>query len=143
MIIIESNKALPNHPSNRIAKKDNPKVKFQANSPLDNVPSETPNNFAVAPLLFLQEIDEYAESQEKLKESGNKILQCLNAIRISLLNGELKKQDIANLVTSLVNNNLQFKFPELQQVIDDIILRSEVELAKFEVNKLQADLSNY
>jgi hypothetical protein len=143
MIIIESNKAISNRPSNRISRKDGAKVKFHANSLLEHAPTETYNNLSVAPLLFLQEIDEYAESQGKLKESGNKILKCLNAIRLSLLSGTLKEQDILNLVNTLVDNNLQFKFPELQEVIDDIILRSEVELAKFEVNKLQRNLSRY
>lgn len=136
MIISESTKAILNRASSRISKKETARVKFQSSSIAEQSPVEPHNNTSLNPLLFLQEINEYTESQEKLKKSGNNIIKCLNAIRLSLLSGTLREQDISNLIDTIVNNNLKFKFPELQEVIEDIILRSEVELAKLEANKL-------
>lgn len=89
----------------------------------------------INPFLFLQEINEYKHDQEKLKEAGSKILVCLNDIRFGLMNGELEEEHIKKLKKVLETNQHQFKYLELQNVIDDIILRSEVELAKIEINR--------
>lgn len=88
---------------------------------------------ATNPFLFLQEIDEYKDNQKALKEVGDKILQSLNEFRLGLINCELKEEHIITLKNTLENNRKKFKFSELQAVIDDIILRSEVELAKIEM----------
>jgi hypothetical protein len=93
---------------------------------------------SINPFLFLQEIDEYKESQKALKEVGDKILQSLNELRLALMNCELKEEHIATLKNTLENNRKKFKFSELQTVIDDIILRSEVELAKIEMINIKA-----
>lgn len=87
----------------------------------------------VNPFLFLHEINEYKDDQEKLKEMGNKMLECLNDIKFGLINGEFPKENIVNLKAVLEENKHQFKFLELQHVIEDIILRAEVELAKIEM----------
>lgn len=90
---------------------------------------------AINPFLFLQEIDEYKEDQKKLRDSGNQILGSLNDLRLGLVSGELSEQHIINLKNTLENNRNKFKFVELQQVIDDIILRAEVELMKIKIAK--------
>ena len=90
---------------------------------------------AINPFLFLQEIDEYKDNQKTLKEAGDKILKSLHEIRLDLINCELDEEHIVNLKNILENNKKKFKFSELQDVIDDIILRSEIELAKIEYNK--------
>jgi len=95
---------------------------------------ESPLMSPINPFLCLNEIDEYKNDQKKLKEIGDKILGALNHIRFGLINGELEKDHILNLKNTLENNRVKFKFPELQEVINDIILRCEVELAKIEFN---------
>ncbi len=83
-------------------------------------------------LWMFQEIDGYAEEQIKMKETGNMLLKELGDIRLGLINGELGESDIKKLKDSLDQSNLSLKFPALQQVVEDIRLRVEVELAKLE-----------
>lgn len=87
----------------------------------------------VNPFLFLHEIGEYKDDQEKLKEAGMKILECLNDIKLGLIEGAFLKEDIIKLKKVLQDNRSRFRFLELQYVIDDIVLRTEVELAKIEM----------
>ncbi len=89
----------------------------------------------VNPFLFLQEIDEYKEDQQRLKESGEQILKCLNDIKLGMINGELSSGHMLNLKNALEKNRKKFKFLQLQEVIDDIIIRAEVELAKLELGR--------
>ena len=89
----------------------------------------------INPFLFLQEIDEYKEDQQRLKESGEQILKCLNDIKFGLVNGELNAGHMLNLKNALEKNRKKFKFLQLQEVIDDIIIRAEVELAKLELGR--------
>ena len=132
-MIIETFKKIQN-PSNAKKSSNNrtTKTKFTLNENESIDHSTTVS--AMNPFLFLQEIDEYKENQKTLKESGDKILKSLNEIRFGLINGELEENHIVNLKNLLENNKVKFKFLELQEVINDIILRSEVELAKIEFN---------
>ena len=91
----------------------------------------------VNPFLFLQKIDEYKEGQQNLKESGEQILRCLRDIQFGLINNELSVELMSNLKNTLERNRRKFKFAQLQEVIDDIIIRAEVELAKLELRHIQ------
>jgi hypothetical protein len=124
--------------SKRSSKKDSITKYFTS---VHNIPPEASDVDSVSslslinPFLFLQEMDEYGEEKAKLKEAGDKILSSLNDLRFSLIKGELKESQIINIQSILTENLQQFKFPELQSVIDDIALRCEVELAKIEISK--------
>lgn len=87
----------------------------------------------VNPFLFLHEIGEYKDNQEKLKEAGMKILECLDNLKLGLIEGAFSKDEILNLKSILEKNRPRFRFLELQYVIDDIVVRTEVELAKIEM----------
>lgn len=84
---------------------------------------------------MLQEIDGYAQDQKKMKEVGDKLLQYLRQIRLGLLSGGLTSQSIRRFQEELKNSQLELQFPNLQDVIDDIKLRAEVELAKLEMGQ--------
>ena len=137
MIVINTSSAqnIPSIRSKRITNKKSANSVFQDNIPPEHESLELSGMTPITnPLLFLQEMDEYKEDQTKLKESGNKILRCLNDIRLALLNEKLQENHVIYLKHAIEKNKWQLKFPELQSVIDDIILRAEVELAKIEMN---------
>ena len=115
------------------AKKSAYKAEFKNEVPESTNSEHITDIHSINPFLFLHEIGEYKDDQEKLKEMGTKILGCLNDIKFGLVNGEFQKENIINLKKVLEENKYRFKFLELQQVIEDIILRSEVELAKIEM----------
>lgn len=92
---------------------------------------------SVNPFLALQEIDSYQTDQQKMLGTGKNLLTHLNDIRLALINGDLNKEHINNLKKTLSQQKLTLKSPELQQVIDEIYLRAEVELAKLEVTEDQ------
>ncbi len=126
----------PSRKTEATSKKNSKKVSFSHLSHTsDSHELEAVNPLSlINPFLFLQEVDEYTEEQQKLKESGNKILSSLNDLRFGLIKGEIKEHQIHNLKSILEANRFKFKFTELQNVIDDIVLRCEVELAKIEAS---------
>jgi hypothetical protein len=89
----------------------------------------------ISALWTLQEVDSYSADLDKMKQLGNALLKDLNNIRMDLINGELSKTNIAALKESLKNSKIKFQFPELQNALDDIELRAEVELAKLEMSE--------
>lgn len=86
----------------------------------------------INPFLFLQELDTSADDHKTLTEHGWDILECLNALKIGMLQGELPIHIILHLKSILKNNKNKFEHLNLQSVIDEIILRAEVEIAKLE-----------
>ena len=133
-MIVETLKQIQNSSNiKKIQKNKTTKTKFSLG---ENEAIESAATIStINPFLFLQEIDEYKDNQKTLKEAGDKILKSLHEIRLDLINCELDEEHIVNLKNILENNKKKFKFSELQDVIDDIILRSEIELAKIEYNK--------
>jgi hypothetical protein len=133
-MIVETLKQIQNSSNiKKIQKNKTTKTKFSLG---ENEAIESAATIStINPFLFLQEIDEYKDNQKTLKEAGDKILKSLHEIRLDLINCELDEEHIVNLKNILENNRKKFKFSELQDVIDDIILRSEIELAKIEYNK--------
>jgi len=119
--------------SRSVTRKGTAKAEFKGSVPEGNNNEQVTEIPVVNPFLFLHEIGEYKDDQEKLKEAGSKILECLNDIKFGLINGGFQEQNIITLKRILEENKPRFKFLELQYVIDDIILRSEVELAKIEM----------
>ncbi len=123
----------------KIQKKENKinKTKFNKAAHIDKTDHNNDLDLvsSVNPFLFLQEVDEYKNDQEKLKENGNKILKALNDIRLGLLHNQLNDHMLHNLRNNLTQNIHKFKFLELQGVIDDIVLRCEIEIAKIEKNR--------
>lgn len=134
MIIIELVKNLSTRLSRKIFAERSQQKSFEARSASEQSSVEALSRVEASRLLFLQEIDRYHQEQQALKISGKKMLQCLSEIRLSLLTGQLTKDHLLTLQNHLVKNQTKFKFPELQQVIDDIVLRAEVELTKIAIN---------
>ena len=67
-----------------------------------------------------------------MKHVGGAIIDELNNIRIGIISGEISKEDMQHLNDALNNAKIELQFPDLQNIINDIRLRAEVELAKLE-----------
>lgn len=83
---------------------------------------------------ILQEIDGYAQDQKKMKEVGGRLLEYLQDVRLGILVGEITSENMEHLKNALEESEIELQFPELQEVVDDIKLRAEVELAKLEMS---------
>ena len=83
---------------------------------------------------MLQEVDGYAQDQKKMRQTGDRLLSYLNGMRIGILSGEITHEYLKQLRDALEDSKIELQFPELQSVVDDIKLRAEVELAKWEMS---------
>lgn len=139
MVIINSTKSITDTKPVKTISSKATGVKFQSVQHIadNNQATELSDVPEVNPFLFLQKIDEYKESQQNLKESGEQILRCLRDIQFGLINNEFSVELMSNLKNTLERNRKKFKFAELQEVIDDIIIRAEIELTKLELNHIQ------
>lgn len=121
------------------AKKLNKKSRASANtkfSTSNNVseaqPSHDLNEIAdVAPMLFLQEINERKQDQEELEDFAKKAFKGLKELQLAVLNGQLDEQNLLNLQYALQKNH-QFVTPELKELAEQIEIRIAVEIAKLE-----------
>jgi len=108
-------------------------------SMIDNTSSEELSQVSSMPKAqvstawMLQEIDGYAQDQQKMKQTGDRLLKYLSDVRIGILSGEITIEHMKHLKDALQDSKITLQFPELQDVVEDIKLRAEVELAKLEV----------
>lgn len=91
---------------------------------------------SINPFLVLNQVDESDLDREIVIEQSNDILKLLNEIRYGLINGEFDSHHIISLKDLLKSKLFSTKDIELNKVIDEILLRAEVELAKLEKNLL-------
>ena len=83
-------------------------------------------------ILSLQETDDStsAEARAKSKARGDQILDQLDKIRIGLLTGGISRSDLNNLSRGIAAQRERAIDPELIEILDEIDLRAQVELAK-------------
>ncbi len=103
---------------------------------IDNVmPDETSQissmpKAQVSTAWMLQEVDGYSQDQQKMKQVGDRLLKYLQNVRMGIIFGEITEEHMSQLKYALDDSQLELQFPELQNVIEEIKLRAEVELAK-------------
>ena len=73
--------------------------------------------------------------KEKVKKSGAEIIRALNGIRLKLINHQLEVEDLKNLHKIVLAQDCTFITPEIQDIYDQIRVRAEVELAKFNLSR--------
>ncbi len=89
----------------------------------------------IAPLLATQEVDEKTMQLERAVKHGSNMLDQLDQLKIGLLSGRLSPQVIHRL-RSIMAEKGQFEAQDgLKQVLSQIELRAEVELAKLAKQK--------
>ncbi len=84
-------------------------------------------------LLSLQQADDGTspEARRRAKERGNALLDQLDKIRIGLLTGSISPVTLENLSRMIDSHRETIGDPALADIIADIDLRVQVELAKF------------
>ena len=85
---------------------------------------------AVDSLLVLQEVDRRNGSRARIVKQGHDILDRLDEIRHALLMGTISRQRLETIAQLVRTQREQVDDPALAQIMDDIELRAEVELAK-------------
>lgn len=85
-------------------------------------------------LLTLQEVEEPNDQQKRAVQWGNEVLDKLEEIRLGLLLGELSRENLMSLREKIKQSRDNLHDPGLTDILNDIELRAEVELAKLEQN---------
>ena len=88
---------------------------------------------SINPLFALQEVDGATERRAKAKQRGTKILDELDSIRHGLLMGEVTPHQLQTLRHQIANEQQILDDPRLTELLKEIDLRAEVELAKLEM----------
>ncbi|MGE0751038.1 MAG: flagellar assembly protein FliX [Variibacter sp.] len=83
-------------------------------------------------LLVLQSIEDPAERRRRSVRRGSVVLDALDALKVSLLAGDLDPAALRRLKASASGLSEGSGEPGLDEVLAAIELRAEVELAKFE-----------
>ncbi|MDJ0948494.1 MAG: flagellar assembly protein FliX [Alphaproteobacteria bacterium] len=86
----------------------------------------------VGGLLSLQEVSVETREESRAAAHGHNLLDRLDQIRHGLLLGAIPREDLERLAGLLREERAQVKDPKLVEILDEIELRAEVELAKYE-----------
>jgi len=85
-------------------------------------------------LLTLQEVEEPNDQERRAVQWGNEVLDKLEEIRLGLLLGELSRENLMSIREKIKQSRDSTLDAGLTQILNDIELRAEVELAKLEQN---------
>lgn len=86
-------------------------------------------------LLALQDVGGPLERRRRAVGRAGRILDVLDGLRLSLLSGELEPGDLERLQVAVREHRDQTDDPALEQVLNEIELRAEVEMAKLEQSR--------
>ncbi len=94
---------------------------------------ESPPVRAVESILAVQEVSDATEERSRglAKRYGDAVLDRLDALRHDLLMGAVSKDKLAGLAQAMRAQRRTSADPRLNEIIDEIELRAEVEIAKF------------
>jgi len=87
---------------------------------------------AVDSILSVQEVPNATDGRSKgiLLQYGNDLLSHLDGLRMAILDGVLSKDKLTELAHNLRQKRQNSDDPRLNEIIDEIELRAEVEVAK-------------
>lgn len=87
---------------------------------------------ALDALLSLQEADSGTseEATKKARKRASDLLDHLDQVKVGLLTGELPKSTLQHLAQTIATHRDQTLDPKLAEILDEIDLRAQVELAK-------------
>ena len=86
-------------------------------------------------MLFLQEIDQFTHDKQNLEEFAKKAFKILKDLQLDLLDGKLSSRRLHNLKDKLNSSKFIVNSPGLADLVQQIALRVEVEIAKIEINE--------
>lgn len=82
--------------------------------------------------LSIQEVDDPLHGRKRAKQQAEDILDELDAMRDGLLSGTLARESVIRLAGLVRMRRPDVTDPALKEVLDEIELRAEVELAKLD-----------
>lgn len=85
----------------------------------------------IASVLALQEVDDAAARESRGKMRAQDMLDKLEEIQHGLLAGSLSAQKLMDLAKVVQSRRAQVDDPRLAEILDQIDLRAQVELAKY------------
>lgn len=109
---------------------------FIASGPKKAAQTQTTQSIVqVDALLALQGVDDATEraSRGRMQQRCDDILDELDKIRMSILHGNVTVGDIVNIADVVASHREQISDPKLTELMDEIDLRAQVELAKMRV----------
>jgi hypothetical protein len=89
---------------------------------------------AVSGVLGVQEVDDALAHASRGKLRAQDILDRLEDLRIELLTGAITREKLVQLTRVVSNRRAQVTDPRLAEILDEIDLRAQVELAKYANN---------
>ena len=97
---------------------------------------DTPGVMAVGGVLAAQEVGDSTQerARSQVRRRGEDLLDRLERLRVQILSGRMSKEDLAQLAHALREKRPQVTDPKLIEIMDEIELRAEVEIAKFTRN---------
>ena len=93
---------------------------------------------ALDSLLSIQEAGDALESKGKSKQRAEQLLDQMDNIRLSLLDGTIPRHQLENLARMAQSRRETVDDPVLKAVLDEIDLRAQVELAKYTPTNINA-----
>ncbi len=87
--------------------------------------------YAVDGLLTVQEVDDATARASRGKKRGQDLLDGLDDIRHGLLIGEIPRDKLISLAKMVQSRRVNANDPRLIEILDEIDLRAQVELAKY------------
>lgn len=88
---------------------------------------------ALDSILTLQGMDDSTNGRSKGLQHGEHLLDMLDQVRDGLLAGGIPRSTLNRLAVAVGRRHESFADPKLQNVLDEIELRAQVELAKLEM----------
>jgi hypothetical protein len=86
----------------------------------------------VGALLAAQYEDDITEKRRRARRRADDLLDQLDGLKLATLQGTVTRMDVARLAQSLRDVREQVDDPGLEEILDAVELRAEVELAKLE-----------
>lgn len=86
---------------------------------------------ALNAMLALQEVPDALDARGRAKRRGEQVLDLLDRIRVGILAGTLGRAELADLARIVRSRRDEVDDPRLTEILAEIELRAEVELAKF------------
>ncbi len=109
---------------------------FIASGPKESAQTQTTQSIVqVDALLALQGVDDATEraSRGRMLQRGDDILGELDSVRMSMLHGDMTIGDMVNIADVVASHREKISDPKLTELMDEIDLRAQVELAKMRV----------
>ncbi len=82
-------------------------------------------------LVGLQEVDDALSQRRRANQHGGEILDRLDELRLQILEGRLSKERLMQLARVVSARRATVMDPHLIEILDEIDLRAQVEIAKF------------